>query len=183
MKNYISSGDWSELERSGKLAPKTFGTIDCYFCSNSVTTTAEDGRGIQLPSCRSCGIYYEPQWILEAGILAIRIMPRSHSAEHTDSGAMQQGGEPQQDDTENEKQGQAETSQKNAPQHKDVRGQILTLFYQENRPIQTGAFINKINASRQSITTTLNKLIAENIIRKTERATYQLIQKDNEDVS
>lgn len=174
MKQIITGGEWAELERHGKLEPREVGKIKCYFCTETITTIATDARGKELPRCRPCNIYYQPHWTLQQdGTLAIGIMPRIHDYEHTETNEIPQA-------TQNETE--TSNTDEKAPQHKDVRGQILRLFDEKDRPIQTAEFLNLISASRQSITNALKKLIAEGRVHQTQRGTYELL-KNQDNVS
>lgn len=169
MRDIITSGEWSALTEEGRLQPKPFDTLTCYFCDAGVTSTAVDERGVALPCCRHCKIYYEPQWTLDDGVLGIVLMPRTHRNEQVESNAMQQVAE-------------RAPNGKQRPQHKDVRGQVLALLGQHNRPIETAEFNAHINAPRQSISHALKKLIETGQVYQPERGRYQLIN-DNIKVS
>lgn len=179
-KDYISSGEWAELEQAGKLEPREFGELRCYFCADSVTLAQSDTRCGDLPYCQNCGISYYPQCQLSPiGQLSIVIMPilwRDEQNNPTDIPQTETDGDTDSTYTE----ALPDTPDEKAPQHKDVRGQILTIFAEKNRPIQTGEFLNIINASRQSITNALKKLIAEKRVHQPSRGTYQLIPSENE---
>lgn len=173
MRNIITGEDWTTLERDGKLEPRNCGTIHCYFCKAPITETATDARDIEMPTCSACGIYYEPQWILQEGHLAIRILPRTHHYQHTEPNAIAHATEPQ---TE---QPQAETRhtepENKPPEHKDVSGQIRTLMHQHSH-VTTQQLANNIDASRQAIDNALKKLIGTGEIQKIKRGVYQVIK-------
>lgn len=187
-KDYITSADWQTLAHEGKLKPIALPTLHCYFCNTLVTTTETDGRSVQLPHCTACGIYYEFQWILQEGDFGIIILPREYRYQHTEAneiGQQTQATHPHPEQT-SEQQNEQQDEQPHAnpirpiaPEHKDVRGQILALMAQRLTPIKTQELLNNINASRQSIMTQINKLIAQGKIRKVQRATYQLIPTQN----
>lgn len=186
-KDYISSEDWADLQRDGKLKPIPVQKINCYFCKNTrVTKTATDARGTQMPKCTQCGIYYQPQWILQDGQLAISIMPRTHHNEQTQPNEIpqytQQPSEQQPEQPSEQRQTQPQQTrapEQKAPERKDVRGQIIALMEQRQTPIKTADILKNINASRQSIMTQINQLIAHGKIRKIQRATYQIIPQQN----
>ena len=169
-KDYISSAEWQDLEQAGKLQPKVIGIITCYFCDTTITQQDTDARGIPLPKCTKCDVYYEFQWILQDGIIGIKTIPRTYHNQQTEPNAIKHP--PEQEHT-------PQTADTKAPQHKDVKGQIIALMAQKQTPIKTKELLNNINASRQSIMTQINQLIAHGKIRKVQRATYQLIPQQN----
>ena len=188
-KDYITSADWQTLAHEGKLNPIALPTLHCYFCNTLVNTTETDGRSVQLPHCTACGIYYEFQWILQEGHFGIIILPREYRYQHTETNEIAQQTQathpqPEQPSEQQDEQPHTQPISPIAPQHKDVRGQIIALMQQRLTPIKTAELLENINASRQSIMTQINQLIAHGKIRKVQRATYQLIpQQNNQNVN
>lgn len=171
-KTYITSEDCRRWER--KLQPRDIGTLTCYHCHSSVDDTLKDARGVELPYCRFCGLFYQPKWVFSFGRLGIIIEPRTKDATYTDHGEIRHDTTPKRDTTPT--QHTDETPKNKAPQHKDVKGQILALAPTIGR-ITKAELNTHIDASRQSVDVALKKLIAENKITEIEKRAYQRIEK------
>lgn len=176
-KTYFTSEDWRRWD--SKLRPRDIGTLTCYHCNSSVDDTLKDARGVELPYCRFCGLFYQPKWVFTFGRLGIIIEPRTKDATYTDHGEIPHDTTQQRDTaTQQYKETQQytdETPENKAPQHKDVKGQILALVPTIGR-ITKADLKKHIDASRQSIDVALKKLIAENKITQIEKRAYQRIE-------
>ena len=152
LKDYISGDEYQELQREGKLDPIRVATLNCHFCKQPVTQTEPDKREKVLPCCQRCGIFYEPQWILQDATLLIQIIPRAARDDYTEQNEISRYKPQNTDRTEprqqEHQQTQTEPQNKPNPQGEMDYDTIYTQYMQlKNQGVAMRAAAQKLEIS------------------------------------